>query len=72
MYGGSWFSHNITFFTDTQKKAQLEVELATIIDWGRPFVTATYSLEGDGSLALECYEKIETVKAVICTAHSKS
>ena len=47
----------ITFFTDPQKKAQLEVELASIIDWGRPFVTvtATYSLEGDGPLALECY-----------------
>jgi len=60
----------ITFFTDAQKKALLEVELATIIDWGRPFVTATYSLEGDGPLALECYEKIETVKAAIRTAHT--
>jgi len=49
----------ITFFTDYQKKALLEVELATIIEWGRSFVTATYSLEGDGPLALECYEKIE-------------
>ena len=59
----------ITFFTDPQKKALLEVELASIIDWGRPFVTATYSLEGDGPLALECYEKIETVKAAIRIAH---
>ena len=62
----------ITFFTDPQKKALLEVELATIIDWDKPFVTATYSLEGDGPLALECYEKIETVKAaiIIRTAHT--
>ena len=59
----------ITFFTDPQKKALLEVELASIIDWGRPFVTATYSLEGDGPLALQCYDKIETVKAAIRIAH---
>ena len=60
----------ITHFTDPQRKALLEVELAAIIDWGRPFVKATYSLEGDGPLALDCYEKIETVKAAINTAHT--
>jgi len=38
----------LTFFTDPQKKTQLEVELAAILDWGKPFVTTTYSLEGDG------------------------
>ena len=60
----------LTFFTDPQKKAQLKVELAAVIDWGRPFVTATYSLEGDGPLVLECYEKIETVRTAIRTAHT--
>jgi len=45
----------------------LEVEIATITDWGRPFVTATYS---DCPLALHCYEKIETIKAAIHTAHT--
>ena len=60
----------LTFFTDPQKKAQLEVELAAVIDWGRPFVTATYSLEGDGPLVLECYEKIETIRTAIRTAHT--
>ena len=60
----------LTFFTDPQKKAQLEVELAAVIDWGRPFVTATYSLEGDGPLVLECYEKIKTVRIAIRTAHT--
>ena len=60
----------IQFFTDPQKKALLEVEIATTVDWGIPFVTATYSLEGDGPLALHCYEKIETIKAAIHTAHT--
>ena len=27
-------------------------------------------MEGDGPLALECYERIETVKAAIHTAHT--
>ena len=60
----------LTFFTEPQKKAQLEVELAAVIDWGRPFVTAIYSLEGDGPLVLECYEKIETIRTAIRTAHT--
>jgi len=42
----------IRLFTDTQKKKLVELEIATIIDWGRPFVIATYSLEGDCHLVL--------------------
>ena len=60
----------IPFFTDPQKKALLEVEIVATIDWERPFVTATYSLEGDGPLAFHCYEKIETINAAIHTAHT--
>ena len=58
------------FFTDPKKRAQLEVELAAIIDWGKPFVTATYSLEGDGYLVMETYEKVETVRAAIWAGHT--
>jgi len=51
----------------------VELEIAIIIDWGRPFVTATYLLDGDGPLVLHCYEKIEIIKATIYTeAHMKS
>ena len=57
----------VTFFTNLEKKALLEVKLATIMDWGRPFVIATYFLEGDGPLVLECYEM---VKAAIHTART--
>ena len=33
-------------------------------------MTATYSLEGDGCLVMEAYEKIEAVTAAICSQHT--
>ena len=39
------------------------------IDFGEPFVKATYNLEGDGPLALSAYEEIAKLKAVILTQH---
>jgi len=48
-----------------EKKAKLQIELAVVIDRGYPFVKATYNLEGDGPLAVECFDIIETVKAAI-------
>ena len=41
------------------------MELSTIMDWGKSFVTATYLLEEDGPSALECYKKIETIRYAI-------
>ena len=40
-----------------------------VIDCGEPFVKATYTLEGDGPLVLECYEIITTVQEAIRVAH---
>ena len=60
----------LSFFTDVQKKAMLQLELAAVTYWGQPFVKATYSLEGDGPLAVECYEIIETVRSVIQVSHT--
>ena len=37
-------------FSDHQKLNTLKVELAAIVDAGKPFVQATYKLEGDGPL----------------------
>ena len=51
----------LSFFSDSSKKANLQIELAAIVDYGEPFVTATYKLEGDGPLALECYVVVKTV-----------
>ena len=48
----------LTFFDDPNKKAHLQLELATLVDSALPFVQATYKLEGDGYLAFECYDII--------------
>ena len=52
----------LSFFSDSLKKDNLQIELAAIVDYGKPFVKATYKLEGDGSLAFECYETGMCVK----------
>ncbi len=46
---------------NTQLKAYIQIELAAIIDAGDTFVKATYKLEGDGPLAFQCYEILNTV-----------
>ncbi len=48
---------------------ELLLELAATIDGGEPFVKASYKLEGDGPIALECYEVISSVKAAIQVCH---
>lgn len=48
---------------------ELIVELAAVVDAGEPFVKATYKLEGDGPLALECYEILSSLKAAIQVSH---
>ena len=51
----------LTMLNDQQQKPYLMVELAVTIDAGMPFVKATYNLEGDGPLALSCYETISAL-----------
>ncbi len=50
-------------------KAKLQIQMAATVDWGEPFVQACYQLEGDGVLALECYEIIDKVILSINTEH---
>ena len=50
---------------DPSKKAYLELEIAVIVDAGMPFVQATYRLEGDGPLALLCYEVISSLTTAV-------
>ena len=54
---------------DPQQSKLLQLELAATIDAGEPFVKATYRLEGDGPLALECFEVITMVQASISSNH---
>ena len=57
-------------FSDANRCVLLQVELAPIVDWGEPFVKVTYKLEGEGPLALHCYEVIETISASLRAAHT--
>ena len=60
----------LPFFSDQQRKATLQIELAATIDFGKPFVKATYNLEGDGPLALKCYEIVDALSAGIQVVHA--
>ena len=62
----------MSHFTDTQKRAVLEIELAAVIDWEKPFVTATYSLEGYGPLIVSGYDIVETIKSTICVSDTSN
>ena len=59
----------LEILNDTQNIAQLQIELAAVIDLGETFVKATYKLEGDGALVMECYEVIRGIIATIHTGH---
>ena len=55
----------LAYFEDSEKLKYLKLELAAVVDYGEPFVKATYSLEGDGPLVLSCYELVQEVVASI-------
>ena len=55
----------LSILTDPSKCASLQMELAAVVDAGVSLVRATYNLEGDGPLVLECYEIMSTVVASI-------
>ena len=54
---------------DPAKLRKLKVELAITVDAMRPFVNATYKLEGDGALSLIVYEQLSMLYASISTQH---
>ena len=51
------------------KKSLFNIELAAVVDAGEPFVKATYNLEGNGPLALNCYEVVQELKMRINNPH---
>lgn len=60
----------IAMLQDSQKLVTLKIELAAIVDWGEPFVKATYNLEGDGPLAFTCFDIVQSVTAAIHVANT--
>lgn len=55
----------LQILSDPLENSRLKVELAVVIDLGKHFVEATYTLEGDGPLVVDCYETIVKLRAVI-------
>jgi len=49
----------LAFFSNVTKISTLQIELAAIVDFGEPFVKATYQLEGNAPLALDCFEIVD-------------
>ena len=52
-----------------QKRVLLKMEVAAVVDAGRPLVQATYVLEGDGPLLVQCYEELSKVSASFSAAY---
>ena len=50
-------------------KIELAAELAATVDIGEPFIKACYCLEGDGPLALHCYESVEKLLTSVRIGH---
>lgn len=55
----------LSILHDIHKKILLQVELAIVVDVGEQFVTATYLLEGNGSLVFLCYETLSKINYFI-------
>ena len=53
--------HLLEIFDNAVDVADLELELAALVDAGIHFVKATYYLEGDKPLIFSCYESLSTV-----------
>ena len=49
----------LNILEDTQGEALCQIEIAATVDFGEPFSEACYFLEGDGPLALVCYEQMD-------------
>lgn len=60
----------LAVLTDPNKKLYLVLELAAVVDYGRPFITATYTLEGDGPLVLVYHEVIVGMQAAMHADHT--
>jgi len=54
---------------NAQTKFLLQNELAAIVDEGKPMVESTYILEGDGTLAWQCYEQLLIIQNSIHSAN---
>ena len=59
----------LAILKDPQQTTTFQVELAIIVDVCKPFVEATYLLEGDGPLAFHAYEILDKCANFIYSQH---
>ena len=62
-------SHLLAVFEDQQQLNSLKLELAITVDAAKPFVRKTYTLEGEGPLALEAYCHLKEVATTAVQKH---
>ena len=55
----------LAFFSNGAKRSTLQIELAAIVDFGEPFIKATYKLAGNGPLALDCFKIVDGLSTSI-------
>ena len=55
----------VAYFDDPQKIRHVKLELAVVVNYGEPFVKATYNLEGVGLVALSRYTTVQEIVAFI-------
>ena len=58
-------THLLEILNDLPSYRKLNMEIASTVDAGEPFVKATYQLEGDGPLVFLAYEEIRTLFSTI-------
>ena len=64
-FSGNTRAKLLEYFADSTKMSTLKVELASVVDAGKPFVEATYKLESDGPIVLECFDVISALDVAI-------
>lgn len=60
-YSPTLRNHLKEVLEDDQQRTTLRLQLAVTLDAGRPFVTSTYSLEGDGEAVVTAYRTLQEV-----------
>lgn len=60
-FSGNTRAKLLEYFDNPMKLQSLKVELAAIVDAGKPYVEATYRLESDDPVVLECFDIISSL-----------
>ena len=64
-FSGNTRARLLEYFVSPTKLNSLKVELAAIADAGKPFVEATYQLESDEPVVLECYDIVSSLSVAV-------